>query len=251
MNISLARIAIPALLVLFAPFVGCRSAPLNVLVFSRTQGFRHSSIPAGIEALNRLGHENNFAIEATEDPAIFTKERLKDFDVMIFLNTTGDVLDDHQQTAFEGFIHRGGGFVGIHSAADTEYDWPFYGELVGAYFKSHPRIQPASIMRIDPGHPAARGLPLVWQRTDEWYNYHSPPSHSVQVLLRLDTSSYEGSEMTNNHPIAWCHEFQGGRAFYTGLGHTDESYGETLFLKHLLGVILWAGSRASNTESSS
>ena len=237
-----------AALILVALMGGCQSAPLSVLVFSRTQGFRHDSIPAGLKAIEKLGTEHDFCVTTTEDPRQFTSASLKTHHVVIFLNTTGDVLDDLQQVAFEEFIRRGGGFVGVHSAADTEYDWPFYGGLVGAYFKNHPAIQSATITIVNREHPATIDLPESWTRVDEWYNYIAPPPPEVQILLALDTSSYEGSEMIDDHPIAWCHEYEGGRAFYTGLGHTDESYAEDLFLQHLLGGILWAGNRATNTE---
>jgi len=211
----------------------------HVLVFSRTVGFRHASIPAGIEAIRRLGDEHHFAVDATEDPAVFTDESLKKYQVVLFLNTTGDVLDDGEQTAFEKFIRRGGGYVGVHAACDTEYDWPWYGKLVGAYFVSHPRIQQAALEVLDHRHPATSFLPDRWERRDEWYNFKQIPT-GVQVLLKLDTDSYEGSTLAGNHPAAWCHAYDGGRAFYTVVGHTIESYSDPRFLRHLLGGITWA-----------
>lgn len=212
----------------------------KVLVFSRTAGFRHDSIPAGIQALRKLGGEHHFAVDATEDPAVFTDEGLKSYQVVIFLNTTGDVLDDAQQQAFTRFIQQGEAFVGIHSATDTEKDWPWYGKLVGAYFASHPQgIHQAQVMVIDHKHRATSFLPDRWPRRDEWYNFRKIPT-GVQVLLKLDTDSYEGSTLAGNHPVAWYHAYDGGRAFYTAGGHTVESYSEPLFLRHLLGGIQWA-----------
>ncbi|RYG26481.1 DUF1080 domain-containing protein [bacterium] len=210
----------------------------RVLVFSRTTGFRHDSIPEGIRTIKEIGAERGWTVEATEDPAFFTDEKLKGFDAVVFLATTGDVLNPTQQTAFEGFIHRGGGYVGVHSASDTEYDWPWYGKLVGAYFASHPQIQTADVRVVDVAHPSTAKLPVIWPRVDEWYNYRAAPK-GVQVLAALDEKSYQGGTM-GEHPIAWCHEFEGGRAWYTGLGHTKSSYDEMLFRDHLAEGILWA-----------
>jgi type 1 glutamine amidotransferase len=214
--------------------------PYAVLVFSKTAGFRHDSIEEGITALQELGAENNFTVTATEDGAAFTSENLAQHRVVVFLSTTGDVLDDAQQTAFEEYIAGGGGYVGIHAASDTEYDWPWYGELVGAYFASHPEIQAATVTVEDQAHDSTAHLPAAWQRTDEWYNYQSNPRENVRVLASLDESSYSGGTMNGDHPIAWCHEYAGGRSFYTGGGHTIESYAEPEFLRHLLGGIRWA-----------
>jgi type 1 glutamine amidotransferase len=162
---------------------------------------------------------------------------------VIFLSTTGDVFDGNQQAAFERFIRRGGGFVGVHSAADTEYDWAWYGGLVGAYFKSHPRIQPATLIVADSTHPSSEHLPPRWARRDEWYNFREAPAVG-RTLLVIDEKSYSGGTMRLRHPMAWCQEYDGGRAWYTALGHTIETYGEPLFLRHLLGGILWAAGAA-------
>lgn len=212
----------------------------QVLVFSHTEGYRHGSIEAGVEAIQKLGQENGFTVVATEDPNQIIEEVLRDFSVVVFLNTTQDILDHAQQADFERFIQAGGGFVGIHAAADTEYDWPWYGELVGGWFKRHPATQEATLEVIDDTHPATKkaGLGKV-TRTDEWYDYKNFDKEKVQVLMELDESSYEGGEM-GYHPLAWYHEFDGGRAFYTGMGHTPETFQEDFFLDHLLGAIEWA-----------
>jgi len=149
------------------------------------------------------------------------------------------VLNETQQVVFEQYIRSGGGFVGIHAAADTEYEWPWYGKLVGGYFESHPKIQKAVIHVKNSKHLATKGLPVDWKRTDEWYNYKSLNS-DIKVLMTLDESTYEGGKNGSDHPIAWYHEYDGGRAFYTGIGHTNESYSEPLFLQHILGGILYA-----------
>jgi len=219
-----------------------------VLVYSRTAGFRHANIPDGIAALRELGEANGFKVDATEDPEQFTADNLDKYAVVVFLSTTGDILDEAQQEAFEGFIAKGRGYVGIHAAADTEYEWPWYGELVGGYFKSHPAVQPADVLVVDHDHPSTAHLPEVWQRTDEWYNYRENPRGTVHVLLDLDESSYQDGGMEGDHPIAWCREFGGGRAFYTGGGHTTESFSEPEFTQHILGAIRWAAGATEPVE---
>lgn len=217
----------------------------RVLVFSRTAGFRHGSIPTGIEALREIGGTHGYRVEATEDPSWFRPDMLSRFQAVVFLNTTGDVLDDEQQKTFEAFIRNGGGYVGVHSAADTEYDWPWYGRLVGGWFKTHPAIQRADVNVENRRFPATSFLPETWSRTDEWYVYRENPRPRVNVLLSLDESTYEGGGMNGDHPIAWYQDFDGGRAFYTGGGHTKDSYAEPLFRRHLGEAVMWAaGERA-------
>lgn len=214
--------------------------PIAVLVFSKTAGFRHDSIADGIAAIQALGRENGFAVDATEDAGRFTDADLASYQAVIFLNTTGDVLAAEQERAFERYIRGGGGFVGIHAAADTEYGWAWYGDLVGAYFDSHPAIQEAEIHVADRVHPATSHLAARWQRRDEWYNYRRNPRAQVHVLATLDEGSYTGGKHGFDHPIAWCHDYDGGRSWYTGGGHTRASFGEPLFLQHILGGIEYA-----------
>jgi|GEM_PF-1100919 len=225
-----------------APEEAAASQQARVLVFSRTTGFRHGSIPDGWRCFAELATERGFVARITEDPSHFDDASLESYDAVVFLNTTGDVLDDEQQAAFERFVAAGGGFLGVHSASDTEYDWPWYGQLVAAYFKSHPRIQEATVRVTDARHPATAVVPTEWVRTDEWYNFREPPRDSVRVLLELDQDSYEGSEMprATGHPIAWCHTEAGGRAVYTAGGHTKAAYAEPLFREHLWGALSWA-----------
>ena len=230
---------VAALLLLFAQAPPAEVSR-RVLVFSKTTGFRHDSIPDGIAAIRRLGTERGFAVEATEDSSVFGDAQLAAYAAVVFLCTTGDVLDETQQAAFQRYIEKGRGFVGVHSAADTEYDWGWYGGLVGAYFQSHPAVQPATIRIADPVHPSTRGLPVLWNRADEWYNFRANPRGRVHVLAVLDEATYSGGEMGDDHPIAWCQFYDGGRAWYTALGHTRESYSEPLFLEHLLGGIQFA-----------
>jgi cytochrome c len=209
----------------------------TVLVFSKTTGFRHDSIPQGIAAIEALGAEHGFAADSTEDAMRFSDAVLSRYKVVVFLSTTGDVLDTGEKAAFERYIRSGGGFVGIHSASDTEYGWPWYGRLVGTWFASHPQIQRATVHIANPDHPSTKGLPAVWERTDEWYNFRSNPRGAVQVLATLDEATYSGGAMGADHPIAWCQEIDGGRSWYTAMGHTKEAYAEPLFRLHLLGGI--------------
>jgi type 1 glutamine amidotransferase len=224
---------------------------LQVLAFSRTTGFRHASIDVAVPALQQLGVERGWTVDATEDPATFTTETLAGYDVVVFLLTTGDVLDDAQQQAFEGFIAQGRGYVGVHSASDTEYDWPWYGEMLGGYFSDHPAPQQATIHVVDAAHPSTEHLGQPWIRFDEWYNFAPNPSATVDVLLRLDESTYSGGTMGDDHPIAWTREHGGGRAFYTGGGHTNESWAEAEFLAHVAGGIAWAGTLDEGSGTSS
>jgi type 1 glutamine amidotransferase len=206
-------------------------------VFSKTTGFHHDSIPQGIAAVRALGTDHDFAVDSTEDARRFTDAELARYKVVVFLSTTGDILEADQKAAFERYIRSGGGFVGIHSASDTEYQWAWYGRLVGAYFASHPETQRATVRIEDPAHPSTKSLPPVWQRTDEWYNFRSNPRGAVHVLMTLDEATYSGGRMSADHPIAWCQMIDGGRSWYTAMGHTAESYGEPFFRLHLLGGI--------------
>ncbi len=224
-----------------APVVAdCADSLPRVLVFSRTTGFRHLSIPDGIGAIRELG-TGRWCVDATEDPSVFTADNLRKYRAVVFLSTTGNVLDDAQQKAFEDYFRAGNGWVGIHAAADTEYEWPWYGKLVGAWFKGHPRNQQATVNVEDRTHRSTAMLPAEWKRLDEWYSFRTNPRSDVRVLASLDEKSYDPEKVPmGDHPIAWYHEFDGGRAWYTALGHTKESYSEKLFLEHVREGIEWA-----------
>jgi type 1 glutamine amidotransferase len=213
---------------------------IKLLVFSKTAGFRHASIKDGIIALKKLGVENKVAIDFTENAAMFTDANLKQYNVVVFLMATGDLLNNDQQAAFERYIRAGGGYAGVHSASDAEYKWAWYGKLVGAFFHDHPHIQQATIHVLDHNHPSTADLPDQWVRTDEWYNFATNPSNSVHVLMTVDEKTYTGGKMGTNHPIAWYHQYDGGRSWYTAIGHTSESYYDHLFLAHLWGGIMYA-----------
>lgn len=214
--------------------------PATILLFTLTRGFHHASIPNAVAAVRLLGRAHGFTVAATDDPSVFTDARLAAYKTVVFLLTTGDVLNDAQQASFERYIARGGGFVGVHSATDTEYGWAWYGQLVGAFFLKHPSIQRATVLVRDQALASTEPLPSSWMRTDEWYNFRSNPTGRVHVLLTVDERTYQGGTMGASHPIAWCHDFDGGRAWYTAMGHTSSSYAEPLFLSHLLRGLLYA-----------
>ncbi|MER7487829.1 ThuA domain-containing protein [Streptomyces sp. NPDC126497] len=208
-----------------------------LLVYTRTTDYRHASIPAGVAALRALG---GFAVDATEDPAAL-EGRLDRYAAVVFLSTSGEVLTPAGRERLAAYVEAGGGFVGVHAAACTEYDWPYYGELLGARFDRHPAFQPGRAVVEDHGHPATRHLPAVWEFTDEWYDFRTDPrTAGVRVLLSADESSYEGGGMGDGHPLAWCRRQGAGRVFYTALGHAAEAYADPAFRAHLRGGVAWA-----------
>jgi type 1 glutamine amidotransferase len=227
-----------------AAFPALPQEGFRVLVFSKTSGFRHGSIPDGVALVEALGATNAFAVDATEDAGQFTEENLSQYRTVVWLSTTGDVLNDTQQTAFENYVRAGGGYIGVHSAIDTEYTWPWYGQLIGgdAWFQSHPAIQMALLEVEDGGHISTQHYPPSFSLTDEWYNFQNNPRPHVTVLVTIDETSYDPgvNAMGNDHPISWYHEFDGGRSWYTAMGHRSETFNDEGFSQHLLGGILWA-----------
>ena len=240
-----------ALVILVLAGGACAPGPASmadsprVLVFSRTMGYRHASIDPGIEAIRAIGQADGFDVEATEDPTIFEPDRLGGYAAVVIHSTSEDVLNEAQQQAFTGYIRGGGGFAGVHAAADTEYDWPWYGRLVGAYFAGHPNdpnVREGVLRVADPDHPSTETLPDPWIRQDEWYEF-GELEPGLNVLLDIDERSYKRPEedpAPAPRPIAWYHEFDGGRAWYTALGHTSESFSEPAFLDHLRGGLRYA-----------
>ena len=226
---------------LLSALLSCGHVPATevprVLVFTKTAGWRHDSLPSAIAALQRLGEKEGIAVDATEDAGAFNSANLARYRAVIFASTTGDVLDDAQQAAMETFVRNGGGFMGIHAAADTEYDWRWYGELVGAWFKSHPPGLQTTQVVFEYTPPSAS---QAWTVTDEIYNYRDNPRARVQVLATVQESNYEGGTMGEDHPIAWCHAFDGGRAWYTGLGHEARMYEDPTLLWQLTQGLRYA-----------
>lgn len=210
----------------------------NVPLFTKTTGFRHASILKGIVEVSKLVSDAGVNIFHTEDADYFCTDSLAKFDAVVFLNTTGNILSASQKRSFEEFIRSGKGYLGVHAASDTEYDWPWYGQLVGGYFSSHPPVQEAEISVHNLDHLSTKHLQYIWVHRDEWYDFKDVKER-LNILMTVDEESYQGGKMGKFHPIAWFHEFDGGRSFYTGLGHTDESYDSDKFQKHILGGLFY------------
>ncbi len=213
-------------------FSSCQKNKKRVLIFSKTAEFRHNSIEVGIQSIKTLLESKNIEAIATEDSNYFTEDSLMQYATVIFLNTTGDVLNNYQQADFERYIQAGGGFVGIHSASDTEYQWPWYNHLVGAYFNGHPKIQDATINCIQKKDPCCQNLADQWSLNEEWYNFKSIYP-DIEIIMEIDESSYEGGTHGDNHPIVWKHKYDGGKSFYTGIGHKEETFSNPIYLHQL------------------
>lgn len=199
----------------------------SLLVFTRTTGYRHDSIPAGVRMLRELGGEGGFTATHTEDPGDFTDRNLARYRAVVWLNTSGDVLTEPGRAAFARYVAAGGGYAGVHNAANAEPGSPFYGELLGARFARHPPLQPGTVLVEDAAHPSTAHLPARWTLTDEWYEFTGDPREHARVLARTDSPL--------DRPLVWCHERLGGRAWYTALGHTSDCYADPLFRAHVLG----------------
>ncbi|WP_188149579.1 ThuA domain-containing protein [Teredinibacter waterburyi] len=221
----------------------------NVLLFTKTDGFHHTSINQAVTAMEQLSDKHHFKVDWHEDASQINDENLKQYDVIMFLLTTGNILNDEQQAAMERFIQSGKGFVGVHSASDTEYDWDWYTKMVGRTFHIHPVIQTAELSVISRKFPGLERMPnkLLW--TDEWYEFGAERSDDLNYILSIDESTYDpkadwgrvaGDGMGKFHPVAWYHNYDGGRAFYSALGHMGSTYSDTLFLEHVYGGIYWA-----------
>lgn len=228
----------------FLAVYACQStepAPVKrVLVFSLTKGFHHASIKEGNAFFMRLGTQHGFVADTTTDAGMFTTDNLKTYSAVVWLNTTGDVLNPAQQAAFEKYIQAGGGYVGIHAATDTEFDWPWYNKLAGAYFVSHPHIQTAKIITLNKTFPATSFLPDSFYHKDEFYDFKSVNTSGLHFLIRVDEKSYQGGKMGDFHPLAWYHEYDGGRAFYSNFGHMPETFSDTMLTQHFWQGLQWS-----------
>ena len=210
----------------------------TILVFTKTTGFRHASIPEGIQMFKRICDSVGIQMIHTEDNQYFHADSLRSIDAIVFLCTSGDILEPVQKIALEQYMESGGGFLGIHSATDTEYSWAWYGQLIGARFNGHPAIQMATLYKGKTLHPSIMGLPQTWQHRDEWYNFRDFADHIVPHLF-VDENTYQGGIHGNNHPISWSSNWTSGRCFYTALGHTSESYNDPLFQRHVTQALKW------------
>jgi type 1 glutamine amidotransferase len=221
------------------------AGPPRVLLFSHSTGYRHASIGPGIAAIQGLGAREKIVIVPSEDPNVFSAEGLSGFDAIIFLSTSTDPKNPQSEwfqgprrDALQAFVRRGGGIVGIHAASDSHYNWPWYGRMIGGHFTRHPQGTPEGTLRVvDRKHRSTRALPETMRRVDEWYYFddYDPENH---ILVTLDPASI-GEKDVNPNPVSWSHEFEGGRVFYTAMGHTDESYADPNFLTHLAGGLRW------------
>jgi len=239
-------------LVVFTALAGLSASAeqFKALLFSKTAGWHHEAINDGVTAIRQLGKLHDFEVFWTEDAnRVINDKELAKYKVVIFLCTTGDIFNPEQQAAFERYIKNGGGFVGIHSATDTEYDWEWYAKMVGYNFRIHPAPQTATVKVEDRNFPGMDRFAPRFLWTDEWYEFGPAHSDKLHFLLSLDESTYNpeanwGSKQTKGmgafHPIAWYQEYDGGRAFYTALGHIPASYSDTNFLHHIYGGIYWA-----------
>ena len=214
--------------------------PKKVLIFTETKEFFHTNIPFATKATKAMLEEKGFAVDTTrQSDGFFTPEKLKEYASIIFINTTGKIFDDQEKEALKGYMKNGGGYVGVHGASDTEKQWEYYYRMSGGTFLSHPQQQEAGVKVVDKKHPATAFLPDEWKNFDEWYDFANF-NQDVTVLAWLDETSYKGGKMGEKHPFIWCHEYEGGRAFYTGLGHTEECFKSPLFLQHLYEAVKWS-----------
>lgn len=217
-----------------------QSSQFRVLVFSKTQGFRHQAIPEAAAAIKKLSQEHFFTVYVSEDAGLFKDEELQKYDVIVMNNNTGAIFNEEQRAALKKFVQSGKGVVGLHSATDTEYEWEWYNQMIGAQFKNHPQNQTLKLNVVDRNHPSTYHLSEKWIWSDELYSFKNF-NKDVTVLITADEATYDAKDgMGDFHPMAWYHEFDGGRVFYTALGHIESTYEDRDFLKHLYGGIWWA-----------
>jgi len=229
----------------------------NVLLFTKMEGWHHKAVNEGVTAMRELSEKHHFAMDWHEDPNTFTDENLEKYDAVVFMLNTGNVLNEEQQGAMKRFIQAGNGFVGIHSASDTHYDWEWYTKLVGRMFVIHPPIQTAQLEVLDRSFPGMERMPDKFWFTDEYYEFGPEKVEGLNYLLAIDEDTYDpsadwgrvsGDGMGEFHPLAWYHEYDGGRSFYTALGHVPAVYKDTLFLEHLYGGLMWAATGKGLSE---
>jgi len=228
----------------------------NVLIYTKNgKGYVHKNIPASVECLEKICKDNGWTFETTDDAGIFTKEKISKFDVLVFSNTNNETFDtEEQKKVFQEYIGSGGGFVGIHSACGSERSWPWFWANLGGKFVRHPRLQSFEIKVIDKEHPSTAHLGDTWQWEDECY-FMNELNPAMKILLAVDLRTiddkgkdeYPGRIFGDYFPLAWCQEFDGGRQWYTALGHKDEHYKDENFIKHLTGGIEWAMTKTEST----
>ncbi|HIC56538.1 MAG TPA: ThuA domain-containing protein, partial [Acidobacteria bacterium] len=237
--------------ILLAPAIHAQSRP-QVLYVTQSAGFAHPVLPLTEEILPAIGRQHDaFDIDITRDASILTTDILKRYDAVVFY-TTGELpMNADQRTTFLQFIRNGGGFVGIHSATDTFYDWPEYGELIGGYFDNHPWREEVSVRVEDNTHPATRHLAERFQINDEIYQFKKWSRDRVNVLMSLDTQSVDTTKDSvhrndNDFALTWSHSYGEGRVFYTALGHEETVWQDDRFQRLIVNGIVWAIGDVSN-----
>ncbi len=220
----------------------------RVLVYQKNgKGFAHDNLAASAVAIQELGKQNGFSVDVSTNPAVFADETLKNYRALIFANSNNEAFDnENQRAAFQRFIRNGGGFMGIHSSTGSERQWTYFQEMQGAKFFRHSPLQKFTVNVIETNHPSTAHLTNIWPWEDECY-FFTNVNPGIKVLLVADTASLKDPKLTTAagqksngaFPLAWCHEFDGGRVFYTSLGHKIGYYSDPLFRTHLLGGIQW------------
>ncbi len=223
-----------------------------MLVYTRNQVgqglYVHDNIAASVAAIRKLGADNHFAVDVSDDPAVFTEENLKNYKALVFDNTNNEIFDtEDQKAALQGYIRAGGGFVGIHSACGSMRQWPWFWSMLGGKFKRHPKLQPFTVRVKDHKDPSTAHLPASFEWTDEFY-FVDNMAGDLHVLLAGDLATlddpaknqYPGQQFGNEFPLAWRHQFDGGREWYIALGHKPEHYSDPKLTRLILGGILWA-----------
>lgn len=227
----------------------------TVLLFSKSTGFRHGeSIEAGKKAFTEMASLHHWFLYNTEDGGVFNPEQLAQFDVVIFNNSTGRVLNEDQQAAVQSYVENGGTLLGIHGSGDNSHHWEWYEQnFIGAEFSHHPlnpQLQAAEIMLNPvPDSLLMVGLPQSWTHTDEWYIFfENPRDRGFNVLYNIDGDKIipdgnilwtkdKNFGMGKDHPVAWYKSIGSGRTFYTSIGHNGEAWQQLAFLKMLENVI--------------
>src|SRR5262245_45768764 len=218
-------------------------SPIRVTMLTATAGFRHDSIAVARETMTTLAARSGgaFAVSAADDVTSMTPALLSSTDVLMFALTSGELpFSATQKDAIVSFVNNGGGFIGVHSATDTLYDWPDYGRIVGAYFKEHPWTREATIMVEDRAHPIHAGLPATLRLNEEYYTFRQNPRPSVHVMLSLDAGSV-GAD--GDYPLAWTQAIGRGRSYYNALGHFDATWRDSAFQSQITNAIRWVANK--------
>lgn len=231
-------------LLLLTVYTTVGAQTIKILAYSKTNGYRHKSIPAAKEALTVLAKENNWEINFTEDSLLFDNYKsLRKYNAIVFVMTTGKIFDSVEAQSFEKYLEKGGGLLTLHTGTDCEQHWDWYMKTIGAQFKNHPKQQQAKFLVVDSTHPATKLLPKDWVVLDELYNFTAPVSVDEHPLIEVDETSYTGGTMSGKHPLVWCRQVKKGRLFQSAIGHTDNFYKDPKMLQFIKGAVLWVAKK--------